>query len=149
MSPVSSAWSISMSLTDAYAAGLLDGEGCVYIQRNKGRSKKERNFTINVRVGMTAKAKPLLDRLKEKYGGRICLSQPATERWAEQVTWSLYGEEAAKFLTAVSPHLILKQAQASLAMSFWSLWQSLKDKGGKIAKWTEEASATAEAIRQQ
>src|SRR5690349_2155451 len=67
---------------DAYAAGLIDGEGCIYLQDSARKSEGQRSFSVVVEVGMTVKALPVLEALQRAYGGRIYSTRPATEKWA-------------------------------------------------------------------
>lgn len=128
-------------MTPAYVAGLIDGEGCIAIYESKGRT-----FYHNVTVGMTAKALPILEQLKAKYGGNLTLHRQATERWDAAHTWSVHGDAATPVLEEVMPHLVLKEEQARIALKVAEIRASLPARWVKpgadqrARKWTEEAS---------
>ena len=98
-------------ISDAYVAGLLDGEGCIYIQHYKAKY-----YHAVVEIGMTEKALPLLQRIQQQYGGRIRNIWGATEKWQAAYHWALHSKKAAYFLRKVYPFLILKCYQAQLCI---------------------------------
>lgn len=128
-------------MTPAYVAGLIDGEGCIAIYESKGRT-----FYHSVTVGMTAKALPILEQLKEKYGGKVTKTRDATERWDEAWAWAAFGDEASAVLTEIQPHLVLKEEQARIALKVAEIKANLPARWTKpgadqrARKWTEEAS---------
>lgn len=131
--------------TDAYAAGLIDGEGYIGIARRNGAGQ----FTLRVDVGMTVKAKALLEELKERYGGHVTLSRKATERWEAAYAWRIHGSQAATFLRQVSPYLRLKAEQARLALKVEEIRLSLKQEGGQRSQWTEEARERCAVLKER
>src|SRR5215813_3261413 len=64
------AMSMNFRMTDAYAAGLIDGEGCISIAH-----RNERVFYPRVDVGMGLKGFPVLQALKASYGGSIQITR--------------------------------------------------------------------------
>lgn len=131
--------------TDAYAAGLIDGEGYIGIARRNGAGQ----FTLRVDVGMTVKAKALLEELKERYGGHVTLSRKATERWEAAYAWRIHGSQAATFLRQISPYLRLKAEQARLALKVEEIRLSLKQEGGQRSQWTEEARERCAVLKER
>ena len=99
----------------AYAAGLFDGEGCIIIQRTQGNT-----FSLHVRVTTTDLV--IAKWLNEKFGG--CLGiQPANKHvkncrpcWY----WNIQSKAASLFLVRIAPFLVIKKAQADLAIEFQS-----------------------------
>lgn len=117
---------------DAYAAGLLDGEGCV------GMSKGPRSFGLRIDFGMTAKALSVLEQLQREYGGKITSHREATERWERVVRWTMVGPVAAEFLRRVSPYLMLKQEQTRLALLIEQIRLDLPNRKRHQKEWTRE-----------
>lgn len=97
-------------MTPAYAAGLVDGEGCILIQHTK------QTYCHLVTIGMTSKARPLLNRMQASWGGRVKIARKATERWDEAHAWTVAGAEATGFLQDIQPYLVLKVEQARIAL---------------------------------
>jgi hypothetical protein len=96
--------------TDAYAAGLIDGEGCIYLR------PKRRSFTAHVDVGMSQKAVPVLRVLHAEYGGTLRQDRDATDRHAARWRWTLAGQSAEATLRRLLPFLLLKTEQARLVL---------------------------------
>ena len=117
---------------DVYAAGLIDGEGCIGIH-----SQKDRHFTLRVDVGMTVKARSVLDQMQAEYGGKVVHYRDATERWEAACAWRVMGAEAVTLLTRIRPHLRLKAEQAQIGLKLEEIRHSLIPKGKTNAVWTD------------
>lgn len=102
-----------MEQTDlAYAAGIIDGEGSVTIQR-----QGLRNIGVPiVTVGMTHL--PTLQFLKALLGGTVHEMRRASRRpmWR----WYSGGQVAVNALASLQPFLRTKTAQAWLACEYWA-----------------------------
>jgi hypothetical protein len=115
------------SLTDAYAAGLIDGEGCISVSRHS--TKSGYIYAVRVEVGMSIKAMTVLQWLAKHFGGTIRKTRKGSQQWAEAHAWGLFGQKATPFLMRILPLLKLKQEQAKLGISL----QHLATDG-----WTEQ-----------
>lgn len=129
-------------MNDAYAAGILDGEGCLTV----GTNKKVMTFDARVHCGMTKKAIFVLESLQKEYGGRLRMHRAATERWEEAWMWTLCGKEAVAALERISPQMQLKAQQAKLLIQLERMKSESVSEGGRAA-WTEEMRKKAIAIR--
>ena len=97
-------------MNDAYAAGILDGEGCLTV----GLTKRVMTYDSRIYVGMTERAKGVLELFRREFGGTLRKSRGATEKWEAAWMWSVSGRGAAAVLARVLPHLVLKQRQGQL-----------------------------------
>jgi hypothetical protein len=110
-------------LFDAWAAGFIDGEGCIYIHRFRVRRYARHYYALVVSVGQSGKhGRMCLERLQESYGGRVYHHGPdrranRQEKW----NWSIRTAAAAEFLARIRPYLIVKADQADVALEFRSL----------------------------
>jgi hypothetical protein len=129
--------------TLAYVAGVIDGEGCVYIEKSRTLARAPR-----VDVGMSKAGLEVL-RLLHSFGGTVRTSRQATETWAAAFMWTVTGSEASQFLSMVLPYLRLKRQQAELALRCQEIRESLVPDGGRRANWTEEAAARCDTLRQR
>ena len=106
-------YNITMKKTDlAYAAGIIDGEGCIYIGHNH---QKDKSFTLQIVVGNTDEWLCLW--LKSNFGGYVYCrkrAKPYSNFWS----WHLQHQKARIFLELVLPYLQIKKAQAELAINF-------------------------------
>lgn len=96
-------------LTAAYVAGLIDGEGCLWIQ-----NKKNRWYTPRCDIGMAEKGLPVLRLLKQQYGGALGSHRKKTDKWEAAWRWAIGGEKCRLMLLEVAPFLVLKTEQARL-----------------------------------
>ncbi|KKM96626.1 hypothetical protein LCGC14_1176260 [marine sediment metagenome] len=93
---------------EAYAAALLDGEGCIQVGTNG-------SFPLRVRFGMTDRAP--LDVLAGEWGGNVnTLKQRPGERLVYY--WDINCSYALGFLKAVEPWVYGKIAQVELALTY-------------------------------
>lgn len=126
-------------IIDAYAAGLIDGEGCIYLRR---RSRNGYTYYVpTVRVGMAEKALPVLRLMQKHYGGSLRMSAPARDNWAMQCYWDLSTASAVRALRRWLPHLVLKREVAEVVLASEDIRQSLIIPPRVKAKWTPDALA--------
>lgn len=107
---------------DAWAAGVIDGEGCITIKFRK-KSKKEKcaaYFGLRVIVGQSGKKIPkMLKVLKANYGGTIGAPYtPSNEHRMQRWMWGVASLEAEKFLTRIKPYLIEKADEGAVALEY-------------------------------
>lgn len=123
---------------DAYAAGLLDGEGCLYIATRAGKIPHPR-----VDVGMTKPGgKVVLKMLEKEFGGKVRLFRKATGQWAEAWAWHLTSwPEAEALLRRVEPHLRVKKEQALLILRACAIHSSMPVTLGGRHRWTKAGLA--------
>jgi hypothetical protein len=129
----------STPATDAYAAGLIDGEGCVSL---------DKKLTLRVDVGMSSKGLSVLEWLVAHHGGTIRNTRAATEKWEAAQAWMILGDRAISFLRQISPYLVLKQGQAGIALALGDLrGRQAKTKTGRV-RWSDEGRAEALRLRE-
>lgn len=133
-----------MDMNSAYAAGLIDGEGCVHLD-----VPRRTTYRARVSVGMSQPALGLLTDLQDEWGGTLYQQRKATERWAAAWTWHLTGEPAVRLLVSVRPWLRLKGRQADLALEVESIRSALAKRPNGQCLWTPEARAQCEALKQE
>lgn len=135
-------------MTHAYAAGLIDGEGCVLIQESHGQT-----YHHLVTVGMTEKTLAVLGWMESRYGGKTKRARAATDKWDAAYSWTVAGDAATNLLEAVSPHLVLKSEQARVALKVAQIraelpprWASSPD-GQRL--WTDEARSRCATLKRR
>ena len=95
---------------DAYAAGLIDGEGCLTI------TCSGRYYTARVEVGMTERALPVIQSMRKRYGGKVTKMREASPKWEAAWRWRVIGAESVAFVRLIKPLLRLKTEQADLIL---------------------------------
>lgn len=105
----------------AYAAGLVDGEGCIRI--NEGRSPAKTwldggsRYTALVEVANTDPR--MIEFLRSRWGGHISNMRERADlnRRAAQ-RWTVVSEQVLPFLDDIFPFLIVKRTQAKLVRRY-------------------------------
>ena len=98
-----------------WAAGFLDGEGCILIERRRNHSGRGWNYKLYTRVSNNDPAP--LEIFKDLFGGYITTQKkPATTKSISH--WHGGCRIAAKALRELLPYLVVKREQAEIAISF-------------------------------
>ena len=134
----------STRMTDAYVAGLIDGEGCIGIEARKNAT----SFGIRVDVGMSDKALTTLRLLAKEHGGSVRATRAATDRWESASAWTVNGEECAAMLRRILPHLVLKPSQARLALQLWAMRNALPELKRGARRWDAASRQTAAEMKE-
>ena len=95
---------------EAYAAGLLDGEGCVTVLKHLN-SEGRPQYQLMVVFGMNDREG--LDAIRLRFGGNV---NGPDHRGT--YTWSASGVYALEFLKAVAPYALVKRTQVEVALSW-------------------------------
>jgi hypothetical protein len=104
-------------VSDEYAAGFFDGEGCVNITvRGKFRQ-------VSLRVMIVNTDEWILKELQLQYGGNLMTPRKLKQGWKPTRQLSLTGKVAIDFLHKIYPFLRIKRRQAELAFEFWGFMQ--------------------------
>ena len=90
----------------AYAAGYIDGEGCIRVDR----------YTIRVEV--TACYPGTLRWLADLFGGNFVVKTKATATFRKQYRWSVNGQNSRILLEGILPFSMEKKTQIKLALQF-------------------------------
>jgi hypothetical protein len=126
----------------AYIAGLFDGEGCVVIaKRVIARHRTPARHQYILMVSLTNTNRPILDRLKEMFGGVIVTAKHKKSHWLPCYTWSITARRGARFLRRIHRRVRIKSAQVDLALNF----QATLD----YSPWSPERDEWKESIKLQ
>lgn len=116
-----------------YLAGVLDSDGCLSITKNIGLRKNPRYvFAMNV----TNTSETLMIWLVEKFGGFYNHRRQMSERHKITYGWHHRNGSAFWILKLVEPHLIIKGAQARVAIQLLENWKTTQ---GGFASCIEDA----------
>lgn len=93
----------------AYLAGIIDGEGSIILYK--------RRDVVAVMLTVSNTAKKLLDWIADKTDvGAICAQSKETEKRKASWFWRCNADAAESVLQQIRPHLVVKSAQADLAL---------------------------------
>ena len=93
---------------DAWAAGFIDGEGCLEIIK----PRTSRSGSYMMRVTVSQKRREPLDRLSALYGGSIRKNKRG------QFDWRITSSSAGTMIDRILPFMIEKREQALIAKEF-------------------------------
>lgn len=114
----------------AWAAGILDGEGCISIIRTPpSRSARCRSNRYTFQLKVTMGHKPTVQRLVDLFGGTVQDHQPRTERQNASHSWIAGARIGERALKMMRPYLITKAKEADVGLAFMDL--PLAPRGGR------------------
>ena len=104
----------------AWAAGALDGEGCICIYGRPGRISKKGVHALQLVITLVNTDPRMPLKMKEIFGGNC---QPAVERRGNPrrrpiMTWLITGKPAGLALAKMLPFLVIKREQAGIALAY-------------------------------
>lgn len=97
---------------ESYAAGLLDGEGCITASRPKPGKRNHQLLVVFCMCGREP-----LEFLADHFGGNVTEGRK-TRTGRQTYNWSLGGGTAIGFLSRVEPFVIAKKEQLELALTY-------------------------------
>lgn len=102
-----------------YAAGIIDGEGCLIISR----SNRDSYFNYYGRIHVKNTDTRLMKWLVDNFGGNIHVHKPKSVKHSVAYSWYFAGNAKSKelFLLAIMPYLIVKKEQAKVLVDFHRL----------------------------
>lgn len=101
------------SKTDlAWAAGFIDGEGCISIARQNSKTCRS-GHRYTMKLVVSQKRRPALDKLQAMFGGTVKKPSSQDIWW-----WVVTAQQAKLALEAVFPYLVEKYDQAEVAIAF-------------------------------
>jgi len=118
----------------AYAAGLLDGEGCVSISSSIPKPGGIRR-PHQMHAEITNTYVPVLFWLQQRWGGSIHELWGRRPGWKMAYKWLVGSRVAVPFLLDVQPYLVIKVAQVENALAF----QVLRHSGRRHTEASREA----------
>lgn len=95
-----------------WAAGIIDGEGCIHLARPCGRSK-----LWDLQVIVVNTNRPMLEKLSQLFGGNISRPRADDTKRKPVYRWYVRGDGAVEALKRMRPWLVTKAAQADVAIS--------------------------------
>jgi hypothetical protein len=99
-----------------YVAGLFDGEGCISLVKQRRLNSPLPSYTIRVVIAMTHK--PIILLLQDQFGGHVSQRKGQKEGHRNAFTLMWANRQAGTILQILIPHLILKRAEAEVALDF-------------------------------
>lgn len=99
----------------SYVAGIIDGEGCIGVHKERKYQSGTTKYRMRVIVGNCDKR--LVVFLRNNFGGSISNRNTRGNRQVAYA-WELSANQAKRFLDMILPYLFLKKDQAKAAIEF-------------------------------
>ncbi len=130
----------------AWAAGIVDGEGSIFIQRTnyvdkiypnakrKIRREKSPSYTLRLSVRMTDK--PTIEKMSNIFDGRCLEIKRRTVKGKRVYGWSVCGYKALEILELLEPYCITKRRQIKMSYVFMKIprFEAGRGKGSILPK---------------
>jgi len=128
----------------AWAAGILDGEGCLYINRHRANPKnKTKTESFRLYLKITMGHRPTIAKLYDIFRvGSVLLHQPKSSKVSASHSWVVPTRQAEMVLDQMKPFVFTKLEELAIAEEFFALEKVLGGSGGSPVK-------TREAVRQR
>lgn len=118
----------------AYAAGIIDGEGCIYTRVYMPKQGRDNISTI-LQLQLTMCSETVVAWFAKMFGGDVFVSQPPSANRRTRFTWQFRGRIVGKVLESLLPYLKEKRQRAILAIELAKLiTESNPCKGRKVPK---------------
>lgn len=109
----------------AWIAGLVDGEGCLFINRQRANSRSDLRtdgYRIYLKVSMGDRK--TVARLRKLAGVGVVYAN-AKSKWNDSFSWTVPPAELPALLEELLPYLVTKKKEAQLGLQFCRrpLWQ--------------------------
>ena len=99
----------------AWAAGIIDGEGCIILVRHKAsKTRKTDSWLLRVDVG-NCDAR-MLKKFLTLFGGHVVKKLAPSSKHMPQWRWYCNGKNAVNVLQSILPYLVCKREQAEVAL---------------------------------
>ncbi len=107
-------------LTIEYLAGFFDGEGTFYIGKQYSRNGKEYPHATIMLSQSGDRGLEILSEIQKKWGGFIYEHLKAGQHKATKSAYKLYWnkQEGVALIKELFPHLILKQEEAKIVLTY-------------------------------
>ena len=99
-----------------YVAGLFDGEGCISLVKQRRTNSPLPSYTMRVVISMTHK--PIIKLLQAQFGGNYHERKGANSKTRNSFSLMWANQQAGTILQILIPHLILKRAEAEVALEY-------------------------------
>lgn len=99
----------------AYLAGIIDGEGCVYIYKRKTR-KNHTDFFPRLQLITTSKS--LHEWIHKVFGGMIFNRKVSNPKWKPRFEWYTTRGLMDDILEKILPYMVIKKSHIQIMIEF-------------------------------
>lgn len=99
----------------SYFAGFFDGEGSVLVYRRSSMMPRGRTAPYQIRATVTNTNRLVIQHFQDRFGGNVKEYGPEARR-RRAWKWTVLCREAESFLRCIRPFLVVKDAEADVAI---------------------------------
>lgn len=103
----------------AYAAGVIDSDGCIRVSRSTWRARKKGdciNPTYQAVIFVRQVETEAVEFLHQAFGGYRSMTTPTAKRGRPMHSWNIHSQAAGRVLELLLPFLRIKRRQAENAL---------------------------------
>lgn len=127
----------------AYLAGVVDGDGSIFINRCTRRRRNGNTFTAHdLTLVVVNTSSGLIQWLLDNVGGSASSQVFANSKWSPRHSWKVAGSTAGEILRLIGPFLRMKERQQALAMDF-------EDNRIRLTRGSEKSLVEKEVSRRE
>lgn len=112
----------------AYLAGIIDGEGSIYIQTQIREDRKSAIYNSHFKVANTDKK--MIDWLHNIFGGTQYVKKRNNPKWRTQYEWFAGIKLTDNLLPLIIPFLVTKKEHAKIMVEFRNTFTNHPGRGG-------------------
>ena len=135
----------------AWAAGIIDGEGCLFISRHKPDAKYHvRTFQYRLGLKVTMGHQPTVIRVSQIFGvGSRHRVEQSKKGFNTAYTWLAQARLLLPILDAIKPYCVTKSDEINVALEFLRLpkWYGGNNRGPKSKEYQETEYALWDRMR--
>ena len=139
---------LSTEAQKAYMAGIIDGEGCIYVNRRKPTGRRVTpGYGVKVCVSITSRS--IVDWFEAHAGltSTFFVKSKRNENRQAKFSCTWNNSNAERLLKAIRPYMIIKAEQADLAIPLLIHLRTSKVRGGLGKVVSEDEIAYRESIK--
>ena len=141
-------WDLTTEAEKGYLAGIIDGEGCIHLEKYQQKGRPCASYNLRIRVSMTDIQAPLF--LYNKFGGNFYTYQSKNLKAKKTYIWQIVNSKGINFLRYIQPYLLVKKNQADVALKFIAtLYKPVRHIDGKFSRTRLDALDEREKLKQE
>ena len=102
----------STAIDLAYAAGIVDGEGCIWAKFDMNKQ----GMSTFLQLQITMCSENVVAWFAQTFGGSVYIQQPKSFNYRAKFTWQIRGRQVGIVLSSLIPYLKEKKQRAYLAI---------------------------------
>jgi len=106
---------VSVETDLAWAAGFIDGEGCIHIERVKHKTRCD-TYVLRLYIGNTNLES--LDKIKHIFGCGSVRTRSYVEGHMKMWSYTVGNKKLIKVLESIKPYSVVKKSQIELGLQF-------------------------------